>query len=43
MDFKVDINQDYRGDLTEYFLEYFMELKVFSWTQEWSGLVSSEV
>ena len=30
MDFKVD----YRGDLREYFMEDFMELKVFGWTQE---------
>ena len=34
-DFKVDIN------LREYFREYFMELKVFRWTQEevmaWGG------
>ena len=29
-DFKVDIKRDYRG----YLREYFMELKVFRWTQE---------
>ena len=26
--------QDYRRDLREYFRKYFMELKVFRWTQE---------
>ena len=24
---------DFKGDLREYFREYFMELKVFRWTQ----------
>ena len=30
----MDIKLDYRGDLREYFREYFIELKVFRWTQE---------
>ena len=34
MDFKVAIKWDYKGDLREYFREYFTELKVFRWTQE---------
>ena len=33
MDFIVDF-KDYKGDLMEYFREYFMELKVFRWTQD---------
>ncbi len=30
------------GGIREYFREYFMELKVFRWTQEWLGVVSAE-
>ena len=33
-DFKVDIKRNYRGDIREYFREYFMGLKVFRYTQE---------
>ena len=29
----MDIKRDYRGEIREYFREYFMELKVFKWTQ----------
>ena len=51
MDFKVDIKYDYRGNFREYLSRYFMEIKVFRWTQEeviwmgqeWSGVVKVKV
>ena len=30
----MDIKYDYRGNFREYLSRYFMEIKVFRWTQE---------